>query len=222
MSQAQVRNATVVAVGLPSAGQLSDGRTVSNYAQLSAAVLTAEGWLPLIDVLPAFDPATQQVAAGGYTIAADKVTALYVVSPLPADVIAKLTDLTARVAALEAILIPLIPTPAVGTPPPTIAALGAKQAGAIYVGQQITWSDGNTWACIVGPLNSTATPATWPQGWAQKTGLPAVIPAWSGASVAYKIGDLVTYTGATYRCIQAHTSQAGWNPPAVPALWIKQ
>lgn len=37
--------------------------------------------------------------------------------------------------------------------------------------------------------------------------------------VAYKIGDLVTYQGATYRCIQAHTSQAGWTPPAVPALW---
>ena len=43
--------------------------------------------------------------------------------------------------------------------------------------------------------------------------------AWSGASVAYKVGDKVTYSGKTYTCRQAHTSQAGWTPTAVPALW---
>ncbi|WP_431834736.1 carbohydrate-binding protein [Gulosibacter massiliensis] len=32
-------------------------------------------------------------------------------------------------------------------------------------------------------------------------------------------GDLVTFNGATYRCITGHTSQAGWTPAAVPALW---
>jgi hypothetical protein len=37
--------------------------------------------------------------------------------------------------------------------------------------------------------------------------------------VSYKIGDEVTYQGKTYKCIQAHTSQAGWTPTAVPALW---
>ena len=39
--------------------------------------------------------------------------------------------------------------------------------------------------------------------------------------VAYKIGDIVLYVpnGLKYKCLQAHTSQAGWNPPAVPALW---
>lgn len=45
-------------------------------------------------------------------------------------------------------------------------------------------------------------------------------PNWA-VGVAYKIGDVVLYVpnGLTYRCIQAHTSQAGWTPPAVPALW---
>lgn len=38
---------------------------------------------------------------------------------------------------------------------------------------------------------------------------------------AYKIGDIVTYTGVTYKCLQAHNSQAGWTPPVVPALWQK-
>jgi hypothetical protein len=40
---------------------------------------------------------------------------------------------------------------------------------------------------------------------------------------AYKVGDIVLYVpnGFTYKCLQAHTSQAGWTPPAVPALWQK-
>ncbi|ROP38580.1 alpha-lytic protease prodomain-containing protein [Saccharothrix texasensis] len=37
--------------------------------------------------------------------------------------------------------------------------------------------------------------------------------------VAYTTGSLVTYDGVGYRCLQGHTSQPGWDPPAVPALW---
>lgn len=33
-------------------------------------------------------------------------------------------------------------------------------------------------------------------------------------------GDVVTYGGNEYRCWQSHTSQVGWEPPNVPALWI--
>ena len=39
------------------------------------------------------------------------------------------------------------------------------------------------------------------------------------ANTAYKVGDQVTYNGSTYQCIQSHTSQVGWEPPNVPALW---
>lgn len=39
------------------------------------------------------------------------------------------------------------------------------------------------------------------------------------ANTAYKVGDIVTYQGSTYKCIQAHTSLVGWEPPVVPALW---
>jgi hypothetical protein len=35
----------------------------------------------------------------------------------------------------------------------------------------------------------------------------------------YTIGQEVTYQGQTYKCIQSHTSQAGWTPNVVPALW---
>lgn len=51
--------------------------------------------------------------------------------------------------------------------------------------------------------------------------LPApAYPEWT-TQVAYAVGDRVTYDGATYEAIQAHTSQAGWEPPNVPALWTK-
>ncbi|MEU8758663.1 M20/M25/M40 family metallo-hydrolase [Streptomyces sp. NPDC048659] len=35
----------------------------------------------------------------------------------------------------------------------------------------------------------------------------------------YKAGDIVTYNGVRYRCIQGHTAYQGWEPPNVPALW---
>lgn len=41
---------------------------------------------------------------------------------------------------------------------------------------------------------------------------------WS-AGTDYRAGDQVTYDGAPYACLQPHTARAGWEPPAVPALW---
>jgi chitinase len=42
--------------------------------------------------------------------------------------------------------------------------------------------------------------------------------AWA-PNVSYAVGALVSYGGSTYKCIQAHTSLTGWEPPNVPALW---
>ncbi|MFF0608880.1 carbohydrate-binding protein [Nocardia tengchongensis] len=34
------------------------------------------------------------------------------------------------------------------------------------------------------------------------------------------MGDIVTYNGQRYRCLQAHTVyDPGWTPTAAPALW---
>lgn len=41
------------------------------------------------------------------------------------------------------------------------------------------------------------------------------------SDVAYAVGDRRTFEGLLYRCVQAHTSQADWTPPAVPALWVR-
>ncbi|MFF2573960.1 carbohydrate-binding protein [Streptomyces sp. NPDC058084] len=39
------------------------------------------------------------------------------------------------------------------------------------------------------------------------------------AGTVYAAGATVTYGGASYRCLQGHQAQAGWEPPNVPALW---
>lgn len=38
-------------------------------------------------------------------------------------------------------------------------------------------------------------------------------------SRSYKVGDVVTYKGKKYTCLQAHTSNAGWTPDAAFTLW---
>lgn len=44
-------------------------------------------------------------------------------------------------------------------------------------------------------------------------------PEWDPDSVVYKTGDTVAFGGVKYVCAQPHTSQPGWTPAAVPALW---
>jgi hypothetical protein len=39
------------------------------------------------------------------------------------------------------------------------------------------------------------------------------------AGVSYAVGAVVTFAGIKYKCLQAHTSLVGWEPPNVPALW---
>lgn len=50
--------------------------------------------------------------------------------------------------------------------------------------------------------------------------VPNAYPEWA-SDVSYKVGDRRRYDGNLYRCVQAHTSQVGWEPPSVPALWVR-
>lgn len=99
-------------------------------------------------------------------------------------------------------------------PEPWRQPLGAHDA--YRVGQRVTYG-GFTWE-NTSPANSFA-PGVF--GWTNLTPPPPT-GAWSGASVAYSVGDLVTYNGSTYKCLQAHTSQPGWSPDIVAALWQLQ
>lgn len=75
-------------------------------------------------------------------------------------------------------------------------------SGTVYVNQSGAWLSAN--------------PTQYPMGWRLQTA-PSASP-WA-AGTAYKVGDLAAYQGTTYKCLQAHTSQVGWEPPNVPALW---
>ena len=48
-----------------------------------------------------------------------------------------------------------------------------------------------------------------------------LLEAWA-ANMPYAVGDIRAYSGDVYKCVQAHTSQTGWEPPATPAMWQKQ
>lgn len=49
-------------------------------------------------------------------------------------------------------------------------------------------------------------------------GAEDVVDAWA-VGVAYYTDDLAVYEDETYVCLQPHTSQEGWEPPNLPALW---
>lgn len=44
-------------------------------------------------------------------------------------------------------------------------------------------------------------------------------PQWQPDTV-YGSGDIRQHDGRLWRIVQPHTSQAGWEPPNVPALWM--
>ena len=54
----------------------------------------------------------------------------------------------------------------------------------------------------------------------QAESVTILFPSWE-VGTAYAVGDRRQYDGLLYRCVQAHTSQADWTPPQVPALWVR-
>ena len=48
-----------------------------------------------------------------------------------------------------------------------------------------------------------------------------LFPHWDADSHEYAMDDRVNYNGTLYKCLQAHTSQASWNPADSPSLWVR-
>ena len=40
-------------------------------------------------------------------------------------------------------------------------------------------------------------------------------------AASYVAGDRIQYNGKLYKCLQAHTAQADWNPVDAPSLWAE-
>ncbi|GLZ41895.1 lytic polysaccharide monooxygenase [Actinokineospora sp. NBRC 105648] len=64
------------------------------------------------------------------------------------------------------------------------------------------------------PTTTTTRPTT------TTTTTPPQSGTWA-AGTAYATGATVTYNGSSYRCLQAHTALAGWEPDTTPALWAR-
>lgn len=88
----------------------------------------------------------------------------------------------------------------------------ADTANAFYSCVDLQIGGGGTPNPTTAPPNPTTPPPS------QTTPPPQPGGTWA-AGTAYAVGATVTYGGATYRCLQAHTALTGWEPPNVPALW---
>lgn len=118
-----------------------------------------------------------------------------------------------------------------GQQPPATLSHTVNFSG--YSGRQkvlAIWNISDTtnafYSCIdlnIGGGGGNPTPTPTPTVTPTPTPTPTVTPTtpsgtWK-AGTAYAVGNTVTYNGITYRCLQAHTALAGWEPPNVPALW---
>jgi hypothetical protein len=56
----------------------------------------------------------------------------------------------------------------------------------------------------------------------QAASMPTLYPEWAvGGKYGGESGvSIVQRNGSLYRCQQAHTAQAGWEPENAPALWV--
>lgn len=111
----------------------------------------------------------------------------------------------------------------VGAWPAWVQPTGAHDA---YPAGRIVQHDGTLWRSLIAANvwepGSTGASTLWEKVTDSQAGTaPAAptAPAWDGGGHAYKVGDLVTYSGNVYQCVQAHTASVGWEPPSVPALW---
>ena len=83
MKMIQVIDGEIKQYSLPTTGTLKDGRTVSGYHLLDEETLRSEGWLPLEDNPPEYNPETQYLIFDGYEILEDKVVKKYRIEDIP-------------------------------------------------------------------------------------------------------------------------------------------
>jgi hypothetical protein len=87
------------------------------------------------------------------------------------------------------------------------------------VGAQVTFGD-KTYVCLLDHTSRTASePPNVPAQWALRRAAAIGSDTEWRPDVKYAAGRTVTYDGASYTCLEAHTSRICCPPPAQPALW---
>ena len=136
---------------------------------------------------------------------------------------ARLTDLETRVARIEAHLWPADTDPQPSTAP-TWDDLGGVWPAGTFLLDGVVYRNVSGVPLTTPPSGFPGSPDQWGHLFvvASEPVDPDPDPAtpeWSPDGASYTAGYLVTFEGTTYRALQAHTSQPGWTPAAVPALW---
>ncbi|MFE6225841.1 discoidin domain-containing protein [Streptomyces sp. NPDC057854] len=99
-----------------------------------------------------------------------------------------------------------------------IAVTGDARYVRVYGTQRATPYGYSLYELKVYGTTGSPSPTPAPTQTPSPTPTPTSSSSWQ-AGVAYAVGDQVTYNGNGYRCLQAHTSQQGWEPSTSPALW---
>lgn len=207
---AHVTDGVVDRKGYPPRLQLVDGEWL-DLRPLDPAVLALAGWFPYEredrpedtatttwDSVESFDGSTVTVG----WVERDKTDGELLLA-------ARVTSLEERVDAIEEIVLDR-PDPDEGDTPVWSSPCPPNAV--------IRWPDenGDRHRNVSGAW-LVATPDEYPIGYVNLD--VGQVDEWA-AGVAYTVGVQVTYQGKTYQCAQAHQSQAGWTPVAVPALWV--
>ena len=85
--------------------------------------------------------------------------------------------------------------------------------------------DGMLWQCVQSHATQTnwqpgtaATLSLWRRIFVQQEGESGVQP-WV-ALEDVRVGDLRSYMGVTYRCLQGHSTLPNWTPDISPSMWV--
>lgn len=140
---------------------------------------------------------------------------------------ARMDDLEARVARIEAHLWPADTDPQPETAPTWADLGGVWPAGGLLLDGGVIYRNTSGVPLTTAPSSFPGTPSQWGHLFvvASESVDPdpdPTTPEWSPDGVSYEVGDLVTFEGTEYRALQAHTSQPGWTPAAAPSLWTPE
>ncbi|MDF5754486.1 carbohydrate-binding protein [Spongiactinospora sp. TRM90649] len=111
----------------------------------------------------------------------------------------------------------------------TVSSSGAPPGGSVSIWPTSTNSDayvtvriGTARTTPLGtyPVTLTVTGSVVRSQTFEVTVKPRTIPAYQYYTW-YNSGDVIMYEGVAYRCVIAHTSMPGWEPPNVPSVWSR-
>lgn len=226
MDFARVINGEIVDGEPPFIFYPKDGGSPIDLRDRDLGTLASLNYYPVVKVPKPEDTVTTSYQLS-HEVVNGKPTQKWVEHTLTAEELddkALLTSLESRLTALEALVLTLVPKPSPESPDVKSWAAPTGAHDAVPPGDLRKFNDGSVRRNISGTW-LVFDYIVYPRGWELVSGGTTTPPpdtttpkAWE-ASTDYEVGDKVIYLTLTYECIQAHTSQVGWTPVVVPALW---